>query len=262
MSVQITYAEVNVKRDGKEREKTRNSPASPKITKSSSRCSTFLCTMMIFLLLLVMILIIIVVWKTVHKNIPQSSQDGICNNSKETDEVTSNHDNLFQNFNKTYQNFLCNKHVDLPVYKDHLKKICISEGKIAGTNCTLCPVEWLQHLKKCYFISKENKTWHNSRNFCNSYLAHLVKIENDDELEFLRSKMVKAEYTYWIGLWQQYTYDIWRWFDGTPMDTQKSPFKIVSSLGNRHACISQKHIITGMPERKRMWICERDAVPV
>ncbi|XP_039618343.1 killer cell lectin-like receptor subfamily B member 1B allele B [Polypterus senegalus] len=272
MSGQITYAEVNVKRDGKEREKTQgfmsverktgNSSASPKITKSSSRCSTLVCTMMIFLLLLVIILIIIVVWNTVHKNIPQASQDGVCNNSKKTDEVTSNDNNLFHNFSKTCPSYPCDKQVELLVFMEHLKNICISEGKIAGTNCTVCPVEWLQHLNKCYFISKENKTWLNSIQFCNSFLAHLVKIEDNDELEFLRNKMVEAEYTYWIGLWQQYTYDVWRWFDGTPLDTQNSAFKDIPTLGNRHAVITKKRIDTGMPTSKRMWICEREAVPV
>ncbi|XP_051787709.1 killer cell lectin-like receptor subfamily G member 1 [Erpetoichthys calabaricus] len=127
-------------------------------------------------------------------------------------------------------------------------------------DCFLCPVGWLEHLNKCYFISKENKTWNESKNFCHLFDAHLVKIENNNELEFLQKNMIPKEYTYWIGLWQPNSFDGWRWLDGTPLDTKRSPFKIVLGFSNKHACISQKQITTGMPKNPRMWICERDVV--
>ncbi|XP_039619567.1 natural killer cells antigen CD94-like isoform X2 [Polypterus senegalus] len=226
--------------------------ASSKTTKSSSRYSNFVCAVMVFLFLLVISLIIIVVLHRVHKNTPEASLHGICNTSNTTDELTSDHRNELQ----------CNKLLEMYFYMEHLKNSCISKGGNAGMDCLLCPVGWLEHLNKCYYISKENKTWDDSKNFCHLFEAHLVIIENSGELDFLQSKMIPKEYTYWIGLWKPNTFDGWTWLDGTPLDIKRSPFKIVLGLSNRHACISKKHITTAMQKNRRMWICEREAVPV
>ncbi|KAG2470266.1 C-type lectin domain family 4 member A-like isoform X2 [Polypterus senegalus] len=268
MSVQITYAEVNVKRDGKDWEETtgfqsiKRKTAASKTTKSSSRYSAFVCAVMVFLFLLVISLIIIVVLQMVHKNTPESSQHVIFNTSSTTDELTSDNSNQLQKCNITCPDCQHNKLMEMSFYKENLKNICISKGRNVGMDCFLCPVGWLEHLNKCYYISTENKTWDESKNFCHLFEAHLVKIDNSTELDFLRKNMIPKEYTYWIGLWQPNSFDGWRWLDGTPLDTKISPLKIVSGLSNRHACISQKQISTGMPQNQRMWICEREAVPV
>uniref|UniRef100_A0A452HJY7 C-type lectin domain-containing protein n=1 Tax=Gopherus agassizii TaxID=38772 RepID=A0A452HJY7_9SAUR len=51
-----------------------------------------------------------------------------------------------------------------------------------GSECKLCPMDWLSHRGKCYWFSKGNKDWNGSRDDCPRKKSHILVIQDQDEM--------------------------------------------------------------------------------
>ncbi|XP_035285550.1 C-type lectin domain family 4 member E-like isoform X2 [Anguilla anguilla] len=78
-----------------------------------------------------------------------------------------------------------------------------------------CLTGWRIHQGKCYFFSTEKMHWSQSQEYCTSKGAHLVVINNQQEQNFVSSRVSE---THWIGLSDRNTEGQWVWVDGTPLD--------------------------------------------
>ncbi|XP_035285554.1 CD209 antigen-like protein E isoform X1 [Anguilla anguilla] len=78
-----------------------------------------------------------------------------------------------------------------------------------------CLTGWRIHQGKFYFFSTDKMNWSQSQEYCTSKGAHLVIINNQQEQNFVSSRINE---THWIGLSDQNTEGQWVWEDGTPLD--------------------------------------------
>ncbi|KYO39281.1 hypothetical protein Y1Q_0005438 [Alligator mississippiensis] len=83
-------------------------------------------------------------------------------------------------------------------------------------NC--CPETWVLHHGKCLFLSKEKKTWDESKVNCERESSQLLVLW-DWNGTTMPSFLTNMDASYWIGLWYERS---WTWIDGTPYpDVQK-----------------------------------------
>ncbi|XP_035382782.1 asialoglycoprotein receptor 1 [Electrophorus electricus] len=71
---------------------------------------------------------------------------------------------------------------------------------------------WGSYHSRCYLFSRDTLNWHQARDYCRSQKAMLVKLETEEEWEFVSGKTMMQNY--WVGLTDEITGQ-WRWDDGT-----------------------------------------------
>ncbi|XP_021079285.1 killer cell lectin-like receptor 2 [Mesocricetus auratus] len=180
--------------------------------------------------------------------------------------------NLYQKYysikNDSYlkeQNFN-NKSTECDALKDRLNsvnrewKTCYGETKIV-LDCiqrTGKHVEghWFCCGKKCYYFIMDNKRWHGCKQTCRDCSLSLLKIEDDDELIFLKSQLHPK--SYWIGLSYDRKEKEWEWIDDGPSKLDLTWLKSVHDTGDcaflnskgvhdedcgkTHGCICEKRV--------------------
>ncbi|XP_073479349.1 C-type lectin domain family 10 member A-like [Aquarana catesbeiana] len=95
---------------------------------------------------------------------------------------------------------------------DDLNKIKLIKNK--GPSYPLCSEGWNHYGLSCYYFSSDKKPWIASKKECEDKEAHLVVINSEEEMKFLRGFANKQ--TFWIGLTD--ADGTWKWVDGTPYD--------------------------------------------
>uniref|UniRef100_A0A8C3F8Z1 C-type lectin domain-containing protein n=1 Tax=Chrysemys picta bellii TaxID=8478 RepID=A0A8C3F8Z1_CHRPI len=120
--------------------------------------------------------------------------------------------------------------------------------------CRPCPESWIQHGEKCYHFSKEMKTWHKSKEYCSSWGSLLLKIENKEELDFIKSQ---ASF-HWIGLSRTAIGHGWVWQDGTAHSTDLFPVKI-QEPGEKCALFKAGEAFSHNCTGQYRYICEKRA---
>ncbi|XP_023816081.1 CD209 antigen-like protein A isoform X2 [Oryzias latipes] len=80
-----------------------------------------------------------------------------------------------------------------------------------------CPEGWKRFGNSCYYKSTEEKTWIDSRSFCQFVGSDLVVVNSKEEQEFVSALNQNAES--WIGLFAERSSDKseWKWVDGSPL---------------------------------------------
>ncbi|XP_073479348.1 uncharacterized protein [Aquarana catesbeiana] len=81
-----------------------------------------------------------------------------------------------------------------------------------GSSNPLCSEGWRHYGLHCYYLSSDKKPWKASRKDCENMEAHLVVINSEEEMNFLRG--IANEQSFWIGLTDPD--GTWRWVDRTP----------------------------------------------
>ncbi|RVE67083.1 hypothetical protein OJAV_G00113670 [Oryzias javanicus] len=128
----------------------------------------------------------------------------------------------------------------------------ISEGQ-------RCPDLWMRFRSSCYYKSIEQKSWTDSRRFCQDKGADLLVINSREEQEFVLKLTPNKES--WIGLSAEgssYPYE-WRWVDGSPL-TQTFWDETLSkpSTNNYAVVLSDERKLTQLHNTYiRNWICEK-----
>ncbi|XP_058849556.1 C-type lectin domain family 1 member A-like [Acipenser ruthenus] len=126
--------------------------------------------------------------------------------------------------------------------------------------CEICPRTWRwKYNGSCYDFSLIPQSWVSSSNACSKDGGHLVVIDDQQELHFLRSKMVGGTF-YWIGLKGKLSLEEWRWVDNTTFNATLFPFNNTDHRGRDCVIISNTKKYSEPCETGRPRICERKAL--
>ncbi|XP_065419944.1 killer cell lectin-like receptor subfamily F member 1 [Chrysemys picta bellii] len=178
-------------------------------------------------------------------------------------------------------------------YFEELKAMVLSPLDEEGSGCKLCPRDWLLHGDKCYWLSKERKDWTGSRDDCSGKSAHMLVIQNQEEMsyqsqeqafngstkgalacysvftptpllctsqDFIQNVTQGASYV-WIGLNMTSPGGKWTWVDGSPLDHARFP---VSSSADGKSCgrIKGSRIYSESCRAEQKWICQKEAAVI
>ncbi|XP_075769504.1 killer cell lectin-like receptor subfamily B member 1A [Pelodiscus sinensis] len=126
--------------------------------------------------------------------------------------------------------------------------------------CKLCPPNWQLHGDKCYWLSKESKTWNQSREDCSEKSSRLLILRGQEEKEFIRN-VTEGIYSFWIGLRLTDSMRNWTWVDGSLFNQTRV---LLAAPGAGSSCgVWKENKIRGeMCSTDVKWICQRDAVPL
>ncbi|XP_073480467.1 uncharacterized protein [Aquarana catesbeiana] len=103
---------------------------------------------------------------------------------------------------------------DSPRILGFLGKVAEELQKMKSPSNPLCSEGWKHYGLSCYYLSSDKKPWIASKKDCEDRKAHLVVINSEEEMNFLRG--IANRKTFWIGLTD--ADGTWRWVDGTPYD--------------------------------------------
>ncbi|CAM2095055.1 unnamed protein product [Caretta caretta] len=122
------------------------------------------------------------------------------------------------------------------------------------TGC--CPADWVLYRGKCLFVSKEEKTWEESKKDCEGNSARLLITKSWDSRampNFLKNTNVQ----YWIGLvWNQESEWQWKWVDNSPFKPDLSyPRYSLTSCGAIRGGVIKSNSCYYL--EKKPWICEK-----
>ncbi|XP_075769503.1 killer cell lectin-like receptor subfamily B member 1B allele B [Pelodiscus sinensis] len=129
-----------------------------------------------------------------------------------------------------------------------------------GSGCKLCPSDWRPHRDKCYWVSRENKMWNESRSNCVERHSQLLVIEDQEELEALQD-LTQGSAQLWVGLSHPSPENTWTWVNGSRLDQillrVQGPAR-----GNSCGALQGNQIHSQSCTAALKWICQRDAVPL
>lgn len=72
-------------------------------------------------------------------------------------------------------------------------------------------IYWFCYGVKCYYFILDTKAWNGCKQTCQDSSLSLLKIDDEDELKFLRLQVLSDQY--WIGLSYNKTEKGWSWID-------------------------------------------------
>ncbi|XP_077327208.1 asialoglycoprotein receptor 2-like isoform X2 [Lithobates pipiens] len=90
----------------------------------------------------------------------------------------------------------------------------VAEALQKSSSNPLCSEGWRHNGLSCYYLSSDSIPWNASKKECENKGAHLVVINGEAEMNFLRG--IANKQSIWIGLTD--ADGTWRWVDGTSYD--------------------------------------------
>ncbi|XP_067402591.1 killer cell lectin-like receptor subfamily B member 1B allele C [Emydura macquarii macquarii] len=123
--------------------------------------------------------------------------------------------------------------------------------------CKLCPAEWLLHKNKCYWVSKESKSWRESHEDCAAKSSEMLVIQDKEEMGYILN--ITHMNNVWLGLNVTSPERKWTWVDGSMLDEtlfQLTGDKEMDSCG----MIKKNHTISEICSDVAKWICEKVAL--
>ncbi|XP_034368156.1 C-type lectin domain family 7 member A isoform X2 [Arvicanthis niloticus] len=110
-----------------------------------------------------------------------------------------------------------NKENHKPTESSLEKKVAPSKApQTTGVFSGPCLPNWIMHGKSCYLFSFSGNSWNGSKRHCSQLGAHLLKIDNSKEFEFIESRTSSHRVnSFWIGLSRNQSEGPWFWEDGS-----------------------------------------------
>ncbi|XP_011808143.1 PREDICTED: natural killer cells antigen CD94 isoform X1 [Colobus angolensis palliatus] len=125
------------------------------------------------------------------------------------------------------------------------------------SDCCSCQEKWVGYRCNCYFISSEEKTWNESRHFCDSQKSSLLQLQNRDELQDFMSS---SQQFYWIGLSYSEERTAWLWENGSALSQYLFPLFETFNPKNCIAYNSKGNALDESCETKNRYICKQQLV--
>ncbi|XP_077330013.1 uncharacterized protein LOC143964279 [Lithobates pipiens] len=89
---------------------------------------------------------------------------------------------------------------------------------VNGTAGLLCGKDWTFYKLSCYYKCTSKTSWNSAKEDCEKKMSHLVIINGDGEMNFLRTFSQKE--SPWVGL-NKTESNKWQWVDGTVLNTKE-----------------------------------------
>ncbi|XP_055136659.1 C-type lectin domain family 12 member A isoform X1 [Symphalangus syndactylus] len=126
--------------------------------------------------------------------------------------------------------------------------------------CKPCPRRWIWHKDSCYFLSDDVQTWQESKMACAAQNASLLKINNRNALEFIKSQSRSRDY--WLGLSPEKDYISAEIVDNI-INSSAWVIRNAPDLNNMYCgYINYLHVQYYYCTYKKRMICEKMANPV
>ncbi|XP_032533232.1 C-type lectin domain family 17, member A-like [Chiroxiphia lanceolata] len=131
---------------------------------------------------------------------------------------------------------------------------------LSGILCPSCPPGWEQFSRTCYFFSSSTKSWHDSRDSCAQFQAHLAVVDSEQENQFLAIHVPERR-QFWLGLTDEPNEGSWHWVTGGALQLQfwnSGEPNDVGHHGEDCAGIYSSGLWNDLPcFGSERWICER-----
>ncbi|XP_074873424.1 killer cell lectin-like receptor subfamily F member 1 [Carettochelys insculpta] len=127
-----------------------------------------------------------------------------------------------------------------------------------GSSCKLCPVDWLLHRGKCYWFSKELRTWNKSCGDCSAKRSQMLVIQDQGEMEFIQN-FTQGKPPVWLGLRFISAEKNWTWVDSSVLDQTLFP---VSGPADTNSCgvLKGSQMKSEICSAEFKWICQKEAM--
>ncbi|KAK2494470.1 hypothetical protein MC885_005261 [Smutsia gigantea] len=124
----------------------------------------------------------------------------------------------------------------------------------ATNHAGFCPSDWIKYKGKCYWFSKEMKSWSDSYRYCLGRKSHLLILQDQFEMAFIQRNLKQSNYV-WIGLNFTSLKKTWTWVDGSPLD---SKIFFIKGPAKENSCASTKEnkIYSEACSSIFRWICQ------
>ncbi|XDV25723.1 hypothetical protein PO909_029592 [Leuciscus waleckii] len=117
--------------------------------------------------------------------------------------------------------------------------------------------KWIKNYFSSYFISSEWKNWTDSRQDCLQRGAHLMIINNKEELEFI-AKFTSGNVA-WVGLTDSDEEGVWKWVDGSKLASGLWWIGEPNNYLPDEDCAVLQFRLADFPcHYTFVWICEKD----
>ncbi|XP_053157109.1 early activation antigen CD69-like isoform X2 [Hemicordylus capensis] len=111
--------------------------------------------------------------------------------------------------------------------------LALASSKHCGPSC---PRHWIGYEGKCYYFSKEKRSWTSSQEFCASHNASLTRIESEEQALV---ENLKGKDAYWIGL-RRDPNQPWKWSNGDNATDRGRNHRAFSSACTQAHCVDYK----------------------
>ncbi|XP_077330027.1 C-type lectin domain family 10 member A-like [Lithobates pipiens] len=95
-----------------------------------------------------------------------------------------------------------------------LGKVAEDLQNMKNSSDPLCSKGWMRYGISCYYFSSNSRPWNVSKKDCEEREAHLIVINSEGEMNFLRG--IANKRFVWLGLTD--LDGTWKWVDGTPYE--------------------------------------------
>ncbi|XP_034368146.1 natural killer cells antigen CD94-like [Arvicanthis niloticus] len=121
------------------------------------------------------------------------------------------------------------------------------------SECCSCMEKWIGYQCNCYFISKEEMSWRESRDFCASQNSSLLQLQTRNELSFMNS----SQTFFWIGVHYSEERNAWLWENGSILSKDLFP-EFSNIRGEQCIVYSPSNTVSSDScEYKNRYICKQ-----